>query len=312
MIKLGIVMDPIESIYTEKDTTFAMMLAAQHRGWKIHIMQQGDLWLENGEVWASTKVIEVRDDKDNYFSVISEHISALADLDIVLMRKDPPFDLEYVYTTYLLELAEASGLKVINKPQSLRDANEKLFTAWFPQCMPAQLVTRKKTLLKRFIVDHEDVVLKPLHGMGGSSIFRLNKDDPNINVVIETLTDFETKFIMAQKYIPEITQGDKRIIMINGEPVPYALARIPQKGDIRGNLAAGGKGVGVELTDRDRWICQEVGSTLKEKGLLFVGLDVIGDYLTEINVTSPTCVREIDAHFGINIADQFLDCIQSL
>ncbi len=308
-LKLGVLMDPITSINPPKDTTFAIMLEAQRRGWEISVFEQKDLFLLNGKVSARSDQVKLYDNSEHWFDITDEKVQEATFFDIILMRKDPPFNTEYIYTTYLLELAEKSGVKVFNKPQSLRDANEKLFTAWFPQCMPPTLVTRNANQLKDFIDEHSDVVLKPLHGMGGGSIFRLSHDDVNANVVIETLTQMETAYIMAQKFIPEISQGDKRIIMINGEPVPYALARIPKKGEIRGNLAAGGTGVGVELSERDRWICSQVGPTLREKKLLLVGLDVIGDYLTEINVTSPTCVRELEKIYGINICASFLDAI---
>lgn len=308
-VKLGVVMDPIESIAPYKDTTLAMMLAAQKRGFELYYMTQNDLWIQDGVVWMRSRRVEVYDDNQHWFEFKGECTEPLAELDVVLMRKDPPFDTEYIYTTYLLELAEANGALVVNKPQSLRDANEKIFASWFPQCIPKQIVTRRADLLKAFIREHKDAVLKPLHGMGGGSIFRLKENDDNINVVIETLTRDGQSYIMAQQFLPEIIDGDKRIILLNGEPVPYALARVPNPGDIRGNLAAGGTGVGVEITDRDRWLCEQVGPTLKEKGLLFVGLDVIGDYITEINVTSPTCVREIDAAYNLDIAAQFLDIL---
>lgn len=306
-VKLGVLMDPITSINPPKDTTFAIMLEAQRRGWEVSVFEQKDLFLLNGKVSARSDQVKLYDNSEHWFDVVDEKVQEATFFDIILMRKDPPFNTEYIYTTYLLELAEKSGVKVFNKPQSLRDANEKLFTAWFPRCMPPTLVSRNAEQIRSFIDDNKVVVLKPLHGMGGGSIYRLNHDDVNTNVVIETLTQMETAYIMAQKFIPEISQGDKRIIMINGEPVPYALARIPKKGEIRGNLAAGGTGVGVELSERDRWICSQVGPTLREKKLLLVGLDVIGDYLTEINVTSPTCVREIEKIYGINICASFLD-----
>lgn len=307
--KLGVVMNPITSINPPKDTTLAIMLEAQRRGWEIYVLEQNDLWLLDGTVFARTDRVTLHDNSEHWFDITEELIAELAEFDIILMRKDPPFNTEYIYTTYLLELAEAKGVKVFNKPQSLRDANEKLFAAWFPQCTPPTLVTRSAQQLREFIDNHSDAVLKPLHGMGGGSIFRLQQHDPNINVVIETLTENGATTIMAQKFLPEIAQGDKRIIMINGEPVPYALARIPKAGEIRGNLAAGGTGVGVELSDHDRWICSQVGPTLRDKQLVLVGLDVIGDYLTEINVTSPTCVREIEKIYGINICAQFLEAI---
>ncbi len=308
-LKLGVVMDPITSINPPKDTTFAIMLEAQRRQWEIYILEQKDLYCLNGKVGARADRVKLHDNSEHWFDIVDEKNIDLTFFDIILMRKDPPFNTEYIYTTYLLEMAEKSGVKVFNKPQSLRDANEKLFTSWFPQCIPPSLVSRDAEKIKAFIDEHKVVVLKPLHGMGGGSIFRLAHDDVNTTVVIELLTQHEKTTIMAQKFIPEITEGDKRIIMINGEPIPYALARVPKQGEIRGNLAAGGKGVGVELTERDRWICSQVGPTLREKKLLLVGLDVIGDYLTEINVTSPTCVREIEKIYGINICSDFLDAI---
>lgn len=309
-IQLGVLMDPIESITPKKDTSFAIMLEAQARGWDVFVMEQKDLWLTGGEVFAQVSSVNLKDNSDDWFEKKQTKVINLSELDIILMRKDPPFDTEYIYTTYLLELVEAAGTKVFNKPQSLRDANEKLFASWFPQCTPPSLVTRNADKLREFILEYGEAVLKPLHGMGGGSIFKLHDNDPNINVVIETLTHDGQSFIMAQQFLLEIKNGDKRIIMINGEPVPYALARMPAKGEIRCNLAAGGEGVGVELTDRDRWICEEVGPTLKAKGLVLVGLDVIGDYLTEINVTSPTCIREIDRAFNINISSMLLEAIQ--
>jgi glutathione synthase len=274
------------------------------------VLEQRDLSLMNGVVSARCDQVILHDNAEHWFDISAESIQELSYFDIILMRKDPPFNTEYIYTTYLLELAESQGVKVFNKPQSLRDANEKLFTAWFPQCTPPTLVTRNAQQLRTFIDDHLDAVLKPLHGMGGGSIFRLKQHDSNINVVIETLTENGSAYIMAQKFIPEISKGDKRIIMINGEPVPYALARIPKEGEIRGNLAAGGTGVGVELSERDRWICSQVGPALREKKLVLVGLDVIGDYLTEINVTSPTCVRELEKIYGINICANILDVME--
>ncbi|MCL5669413.1 MAG: glutathione synthase, partial [Gammaproteobacteria bacterium] len=256
------------------------------------------------------RALRVEDNARHWFDSGAETSQPLAALDVILMRKDPPFDMEYVYTTYLLERAEAEGVLVVNKPRALRDCNEKLFTAWFPQCTPPTLVTRDAQQLRGFLQEHGDIILKPLGAMGGSSVFRVRRDDPNINVIIETMTGEARRFVMAQRYIPEISEGDKRILLINGEPVPYALARIAAPGETRANLAAGGKGVGVPLSARDRWICQQAGPALREKGLLFAGLDVIGDYLTEINVTSPTCARELDALYGLNIAAQFLDVVE--
>ena len=303
-------MDPIGAISVKKDSTLAMLVEAQSRGWEIHYMEMNDLYLEMGQSRARTRTLSVSYDPESWYSLGDEQDIALADLSVILMRKDPPFDIEYIYATYLLELAEANGVLVVNKPQSLRDANEKLFTAWFPQCMPACLVTRDESRFRKFLEQHIDIVIKPLGGMGGESVFRVQQNNPNIGVIFETLTRHGSLYAMAQKFIPEIVDGDKRILMVNGEPVPYALARIPQAGETRGNLAAGGTGVGVELSDRDRWICEQVAPTLKAKGLLFVGLDVIGDYLTEINVTSPTCIRELDSQYNINISSLLMDVIE--
>ncbi|MGE5240327.1 MAG: glutathione synthase [Bacteroidota bacterium] len=309
MTVLGVVMDPIQSINIKKDSTFAMLLEAQARGWTVRYMEQGDLFLRDGETFARHRALRVFDEASHWFELGQERTEPLSALDVVLMRKDPPFDMEYVYTTYLLERAEDAGALVVNKPRSLRDANEKLFTAWFPQCTPPTLVTREGERLRHFLAEHGDIILKPLGGMGGASVFRLRAGDPNINVTVETLTADETRFAMAQRFIPEIAQGDKRILLVDGEPVRYALARIPVPGETRGNLAAGGTGVGVPLSERDRWICGQVGPRLREQGLLFVGLDVIGDYLTEINVTSPTCIRELDRLYGLNISARLLDVI---
>jgi len=308
--QIGIVMDPISAITVKKDSSFAMLLAAQAKGWSLFYMEQQDLFLHQGTVSASMRPLHVTENEDKWFELGESQTSALADLDVILMRKDPPFDMEYIYSTYLLEQAQADGVLVVNNPQSLRDANEKLYTAWFPQCCPATLVTRQDHLIREFQQQHGDIILKPLDGMGGASIFRVKADDPNTSVIIETLTEHGKKSIMAQQFIPEITEGDKRILMINGEPVSYALARIPAKGETRGNLAAGGRAQGQALSDHDRWICQQVGPTLREKGLLFVGLDVIGNYLTEINVTSPTCIRELDAQFDLDIAGDLMNCIE--
>jgi len=310
-IKLGIVMDPIESINIKKDSSFAMLLEARRRGWELYYMQQSDLFLQDGVTYASMARVDVYDDAGKWFNITETLTAPVSELDTVLMRLDPPFDMEYIYTTYLLEYAERQGVLVVNKPQSLRDANEKIFTGWFPQCSPPTLVTRQAAHIRAFLDKHKDIILKPPGGMGGKSIFRLQKNDPNISVVIETLTDHASDFTIVQGFIPEISEGDKRILLINGEPVPYALARIPAKGETRGNLAAGGKGEGVALTERDKWICAQVGPVLKEKGLLFVGIDVIGDYLTEINVTSPTCIRELDAMYSLNISGELLDCIEN-
>ena len=308
-IKLGVVMDPIESINVKKDTTLAMLLAAQKRGWEIHYMLQSSMYLDKGLSRASTRILEVRDDPADWFTLGDEQDLSLADLDVILMRKDPPFNMDYIYSTYILEQAQREGTLIVNDPRSLRDCNEKLFATQFPQCCPDLVVSADARQLRRFYQTHGDVILKPLDGMGGASIFHVRDDDTNLSVIIETLTQGGRQQIMAQQYLPAIKQGDKRILMVNGEPVPYSLARIPAQGESRGNLAAGGSGVAQELSDRDRWICEQVGPTLREKGLLFVGLDVIGDYLTEINVTSPTCVREIDKAYGLDIGGDLMDCI---
>jgi glutathione synthase len=308
-MKLGVVMDPIGSIAFHKDSTLAMLLEAQARGWELHYMEQADLFLRDGEAHARRRRLRVFADPGHWFEFGTESTAPLAALDVILMRKDPPFDMQYVYTTYLLERAEAAGVLVVNKPQSLRDCNEKLFTAWFPQCTPPTLVTRDAARIRDFLAEHGDIILKPLGAMGGASVFRLRAGDPNVNVAIETLTRDATEYAMAQRFIPEIASGDKRILLVDGEPVAYALARVPAPGETRGNLAAGGRGVGVPLSERDRWICGQVGPVLRERGLLFVGLDVIGAWLTEINVTSPTCVRELDALYGLNIGGRLLDAI---
>ncbi len=310
-ISLGIVMDPIDSIHTYKDSSFAMMLEAQARNWSIWYMEQSDLCLHDNRSYARMRQVELTDSTSSWFSFGVERYQPLDELDVILMRKDPPFDMEYVYTTYILEQAERNGTLVVNRPSSLRDANEKLFTAWFPDCCTSSLVSRDHQQLTDFLQQHGDIILKPLDGMGGASVFRVRLDDPNSNVIIETLTANGTKYAMAQRFLPEISAGDKRILMVDGDPIPYALARIPQPGDNRGNLAAGGRGEGIALSERDFWIAAQVGPTLRERGILFAGLDVIGDYLTEINVTSPTCIRELDNQFGLNISAQLLDKIES-
>jgi glutathione synthase len=309
MTKLGLVMDPIDSIKIHKDSTFAMALAAQSRGWHLTYMEMSDLYLRDGKAFASTRELTVRDDPKDWFSLSESRELELSELDAVLMRKDPPIDTEYLYATQILALAEAQGTLMVNRTQSLREANEKLACAWFPQCAPPTLVTSNQARLRQFLNEHNDLILKPLDAMGGASIFRVSADDPNISVIFETLTEYGNRYAMAQRFIPEISQGDKRILLVDGEPVPFALARVPAKGETRGNLAAGGKGVGVELSKRDHWICEQVAPRLKEMGLLFVGLDVIGDYLTEINVTSPTCIRELDALYDLDIAGQLMDAI---
>ena len=299
---LGVVMDPIETIKPKKDSTLAMLLAAQKRGWTNVYLRQQDLSVHSGAPRGRGRLLRVIDDPERWFELGDEWHDGLETLDALLMRKDPPFDMEYIYTTYILELAEKRGLLVANKPASLRDINEKAYTSWFPQCTPPSLVTRSRAELLQFLGEHGKIVLKPLDGMGGRSIFIVSSGDLNANVIIETLTDDGSRFTLAQRYIPEIVHGDKRILMINGVPIDHALARIPAQGESRGNLVMGAKGEGRELTERDRWLCSQVGPVLAAKGVLFAGLDVIGDYLTEINVTSPTGIRELDRQYGSDIA----------
>ena len=308
-IKLGVVMDPIADINYKKDTTLAMLWAAQSRDWELYYMQQTDLYLDQGVARGRMAKLQVFHDPTRWFELEAEQDVDLADLDVILMRKDPPFDNEYIYSTYILEEAEHKGTLIVNRCQSLRDCNEKVFATHFPQCCPPVLVSADMRRLKDFHLHYQDVIFKPLDGMGGDAIFRVKPGDPNVSVILEMLTRHGRQTIMAQQFIPDIDKGDKRILMINGEPVPYCLARIPQQGETRGNLAAGGTGRPQPLTERDQWVAAQVGPSLREKGLLFAGLDIIGDYLTEINVTSPTCIREIDAGYDLDIAGQLMDCI---
>ena len=310
MIKLGIVMDPISSINIKKDTSFAMLLEAQSRGYELHYMEMNSLYLRGGVGRATTKKLSVKQDYDGWYEFGTEQDIALQELDVILMRKHPPFDTEFIYATYILQRAEENGTLIVNKPQSLRDCNEKLFTAWFPELTPDTLVTRNSAQLKAFHKEHTDVILKPLDGMGGASIFRLKPEDANVSVVIETLTEHGTRFCMAQNYLPAIKDGDKRVLVVDGEPVPYCLARIPAQGETRGNLAAGGRGEARPLSESDWQIARTVAPILKQKGLIFVGLDIIGDRLTEINVTSPTCAREIEAAFPISVTGMLMDAIE--
>jgi glutathione synthase len=308
---LGVIMDPIQSISFRKDSTLAILLAAQRQGFELFYMQQQDLFLENGDPRAKLTPLRVFDDPNRWYELGEPRDGALEEMNVLLMRKDPPFDSEFIYSTYILEAAEQRGSLVVNKPQSLRDCNEKVFATQFPQCTPPLLVSRDQARLKLFLAEHKDVVYKPLDGMGGTSIFRIKEGDQNLNVILETLTDYGQQTIMAQKYLPEITQGDKRILVVDGEVIPFGLARIPTGSDFRGNLAAGGRGVVQPLSERDQWIAQQIAPTLKERGLIFVGLDVIGDYLTEINVTSPTCIREIDNAEDTRIGDRLIAAIQN-
>lgn len=306
---LGVIMDPIGSIKPYKDTTLALMLAAQKRGWALRYLEMHDLWIRDGIAWGRVRPVTVFDDRRHWFELGEPEVVKLGELDAILMRKDPPFDLEFVTATYILELAEQQGALVVNRPRSLRDANEKVFISWFTQCCAPTLISRDAVQLRAFHAEHQDVVLKPLDGMGGMGIFRVPADGLNLGAIIETLTDNGRRTIMAQRYLPQIVEGDTRVLVIDGEPVPYGLARIPQAGETRGNLAAGGRGEARPLTERQRWIAAQVAPKLKAMGLLFVGLDVIGDFLTEINVTSPTCAREIDAAFGTDIGGMAIDAI---
>lgn len=308
--RLGVIMDPIESIIPAKDSTLAMLLEAQTRGYELHYMQQHDISVNEGISYCHSQKLSVADNHEDWYQLGESQTQPLHELDVILMRKDPPFDMEYVYTTYALELAENKGCLIINKPQSLRDVNEKMFISWFPQCCATTLICRDRQQLRDFIDKEKNVVVKPLDGMGGESVFRTAVDDPNKSVIIDTITENGTRSVMAQRYIPEISAGDKRILIVDGEPIPYALARIPAEGESRGNLAAGGTGKGVELSERDKWICQQVGPELRKRGLVFVGLDVIGDYLTEVNVTSPTCIRQLDHIYGLNISGNLFDAIE--
>lgn len=307
---LAVLMDPIEAIHIKKDSTFAMLLEAQQRGYRLLYLTQDSLALRGAEPWAHAAALQVREDPHDWFSLAEPEWVDLRKVDVILARKDPPFDSQFLYDTMVLEFAQAGGAQVINDPRGLRDANEKLFALHFPQCIAPTLVARDAHELKRFAHEQGKIVLKPLDGMGGRSIFLSSGDDPNLNVILETLTDEGREFAIAQKFIPEIKAGDKRILLIDGEPVPYALARLPQGDEFRGNLARGGRGEGRPLSERDRWIAAQVGPELVRRGMRFVGLDVIGDWLTEINVTSPTCIRELDAQFGLNIAGQLFDAIE--
>ncbi len=310
-LKIGIVMDPIGSITPKKDSSLAMLLEASRRDAEIHYFEQQDLRMLSGKAIGRSTLLTVRDNNDDWFDFGEQRDIELGDLDAILMRKDPPFNMEYVYTTYILDRAALAGALIVNAPQALRDMNEKAYTAWFPDCTPLTLVTRSMDEMKAFLAEHGRVVVKPLDGMGGRSIFVIQKGDNNANVIFETLTDYGQQFAMAQVYIPEITLGDKRILLIDGEPVPYALARIPTGDDNRGNIVAGATTKGQELSDADRRICAEVGPVLREQGVLFAGIDVIGDYMTEVNVTSPTGIRELDRQFDLNIAGLMFDAIEN-
>jgi glutathione synthase len=309
--RLGVVMDPIGAITYAKDSTLAMLLAAQAHGFALSYLEMRDLSVRDGVAYGRTRALTVRADPDGWYTLGEPLTEPLGALSCLLMRKDPPFDMEYIYGTYILERAETQGALVVNRPQGLRDMNEKAYTAWFPQCCAATLISRDMADMAAFLAEHHKVVCKPLDGMGGRSIFVLDEKDHNARVVFETLSDYGRRFTIVQRYIPEIVEsGDSRVLLIDGEPVPYALARIPSATDHRGNLAAGARGVGRPLNDRDRWLAHEIGPQLAAKGMLFVGLDVIGGFVTEINVTSPTGIRELDKQFGIHIGDQLMAAIE--
>ena len=309
-MKIAFVVDPLDSFKVHKDTTFAMMREAAARGHELHALLQEDLVWQDGVVSGHARCLHLTAGQDPWYRVEEPRMTPLNRFDTVLMRKDPPFDMEYVYSTYLLELAETQGARVYNKPRAIRDHNEKLAIAQFPQFTPPTVVTRREPQLREFLAQHRDIIIKPLDGMGGTSVFRINQHDPNVSVIIETVTDRGQRTVMAQRYIPEIINGDKRVLLIGGQPVPYALARIPKPGETRGNLAAGGTGVARELTPRDRKIAAALGPQLHAQGLLLVGLDVIGDFLTEINVTSPTCFQEIADQTGFNVAGMMIDALE--
>ena len=315
MLDVAVVMDPIGAIKTAKDSTFAMLLEAQRRGHRLHYIVPGGLGLRDGRTQARIAPLEVRDHPDSWHSLGEFTTRPLAGIDVVLMRTDPPVDAAYIHDTQLLSMAQREGVLVVNDPQGLRDLNEKLGAFLFPDCCPPTLVSREASALKAFVAEHGQAVLKPLDGMGGRSIFRAAADDPNFNVILETLIGASRvhpgQLVMAQRFLPEIAEGDKRILLVDGEAVPYCLARIPQGSEFRGNLAAGGRGDGRPLTERDRWIAARTGPELRKRGMIFVGLDVIGDWLTEVNVTSPTCIRELDKQFGINISGMLFDAIES-
>lgn len=311
-VNIAVIMDPIESIHTYKDSTFAMLLEAQRRSWSIHYIRPDSMFVLDGRPFAQTASLSVNDRDENWFQLGEYAETDITQLDVILMRKDPPFNMEYIYSTYALELAQNKGVCVVNDPQSLRNMNEKFSIVNFPQCCTPTLVTRDRDQINNFIREYNDVVVKPMDAMGGESIFRITPSDKNRNSIIDQITAKGCTTIMAQRFIPEISSGDKRILIVNGEPIPYALARVPAKGEFRGNLAAGGQGHGIPLSEQDRWICTEIKASLVENGILFAGIDVIGDYLTEINITSPTCIRELDAQYELNICATLFDHIENI
>ena len=309
-MKLGVVMDPIETINFKKDSTLAMMIEAQRKGHEIIYITPDSLFINSGISYASSNKMEVRNDPSDWFTKEEETIIELSELDSILMRQDPPFNSGYIYNTYVLEMAARQGVNIFNNPRSLRDCNEKVYATEFPQCCTKHLVTSRKDFLTDFVLENKDTVIKPLDGMGGASIFRVRANDPNLNVILETITDHFTEKVMIQEFIPEITEGDKRILIVDGKPMSASIARVPAEGELRGNLAAGASAVAKSLSDRDLWICEEVGPSLVEKGLLLVGLDIIGDYLTEINVTSPTCFKEYKELCDIDVAEIFIESVE--
>jgi glutathione synthase len=311
-MKLGVLMDSIDGINTKKDSTFAMLLEAQARNYEIHYMTQNDMFVKKHIPCATSQIINVTDTPNNHYNIVSKQSIKLPELDVLLMRKDPPFDMEYIMDTYILDMAKDQGVLIVNNPQALRDANEKFFTEAFPQFSPKCVISRNQNQIREFAKSLDKVIIKPMDGMGGASIFKTGKNDKNLNVIIETVTNNGARTTMAQEYIPEIKDGDKRILIVNGKPIPYSLARIPSEEDFRGNLAKGGTGEARPLTQHDLKICEVVGPKLKEMGIIFAGIDVIGNHLTEVNVTSPTCIRELDMHFGINIAGQMFDEIENI
>jgi len=311
MARVGIIMDPIADIKPYKDTSFRLALEAQARGHELLYMELKDLFVNAGVAYGSVRSLAVTDRNTDFYTLGERETVKLGDIDMLIMRKDPPFDIEFVYATHILDLAQRDGALVANRPQSLRDCSEKLYTAWFPELIPATLVTRSAEQIRAFHAEHKNIILKPLDGMGGASIFKVSEDGGNLGVIIETLTAMGTRYAMAQEYLPAITDGDKRILIINGEPMPYSLARVPSAGETRGNLAAGGSGRPQPLSDSDWALARAIGPELKEKGLFLVGLDVIGDRITEINVTSPTCMREIEAAYSINIAAKFFEALEA-
>jgi glutathione synthase len=309
---MAVIMDPIESIKPQKDSTLAMLLEAQYRGWNIHYGQLSDIWLRDGEAHGCLCQLNVSDDPVHWFVPGEVAVAPLRDMDVILMRKDPPFDMDYIFATYVLQRAEERGALVVNRPQGLRDANEKAILAWFPTCAPPTMISRSLDEMHAFITEHDKVVVKPLDLMGGQSVFVTDAEDGNHNVILETVTDNGSHYAMVQKYLPEITEsGDKRIILIDGQPVPMALARIPCADDHRGNMVVGARTEVRSLTDRDRWICDQIGPVLRDKGLIFAGIDVIGDFMTEVNVTSPTGIRELERACDLQIAEQMFDTISS-